>query len=138
MFQTLLIKPLFNALLGLYAVVPGHDFGLAIILFTLLVRVLLWPLVRKQLHSQRAMQKLAPEIAKIKAKSAGDRTKESQMLMEMYKERGISPLASLVPLFVQLPVLFAFFFVIQHALKVAEINNLGYDWLKQLDYIKAI
>lgn len=138
MFETILIKPLYNALLAIYALIPGHDFGLAVILFTVLVRVLLWPLVRKQLHSQRAMQKLSPDIAKIKQQAKGDRQKESQLLLELYKERGISPLASLVPLFVQLPLLFAFFFVIQHAINVGDIGRLGYDWLKNLEYIKTI
>lgn len=138
MFQTLLIQPLYNGLLALYALTPGHDFGVAIILFTILVRLLLWPLIRKQLHSQRAMQSLAPEIAKVKQKAGGDRQKESQMLMEVYKEKGISPFASFVPLLIQLPLLFAFFIVIEHALKVGDITTLGYTWLKDLDYIKTI
>src|SRR5438105_3978664 len=99
MFNTLLIQPLYNALMLLYALIPGHDFGVAVIIFTAIVRLLLWPLVRKQLHSQRAMQRLTPEIAKIRAQTKGDRQKENQMLLELYKEKGISPWAALVPTF---------------------------------------
>jgi YidC/Oxa1 family membrane protein insertase len=84
------------------------------------------------------MQSLAPEIAKVKAKAAGDKQKESQLLLELYKEKGISPFASLVPLLIQLPLLFAFYIVIEHAIKVGELSSLGYGWLKDLDYIKAI
>src|SRR5436305_1814739 len=103
MFNTLLVHPLFNLLAVIYAVMPGHDFGLAVIILTVLLRLALWPLVSKQLHSQRAMQQLAPEVAKIKQKAKGDRQKESQLLMELYKERGISPFASMIPLLIQLP-----------------------------------
>jgi YidC/Oxa1 family membrane protein insertase len=138
MFQTLLIQPLYNILLGLYAITPGHDFGIAIIVFTLIVRIVLWPLIRKQLHSQRALQKLAPDIAKVKEKAKGDRQKESQLLLELYKERGISPFASLLPLLIQLPILFSLFFVLRDALKVDNITHLGYGWLHHLSYIQTI
>jgi YidC/Oxa1 family membrane protein insertase len=60
MFNTLLVQPLFNLLALIYAILPGHDFGVAIIVMTILVRLALWPLVAKQLHSQKAMQDLAP------------------------------------------------------------------------------
>lgn len=105
MFTTLIVQPLFNLLVVIYALIPGHNFGLALIIFTIVIRLMLWPLVRKQLHQARAMRKLQPEIKKVKKATKGDRAKESQMLMELYKERGINPLGAFPTLIVQFIVL---------------------------------
>lgn len=105
MFTTLIVQPIFNLLVLVYALLPGHNFGLALIIFTIIIRLLLWPLVKKQLHQARAMRKLQPEIKKIKQATKGNRQKESQMLMELYKERGINPIGTLPTLLVQLLVL---------------------------------
>lgn len=138
MFNTLLVQPLFNLLLVIYALIPGHDLGIGIIILTVLVRLLVWPLVTKQLHSQKAMAQLAPDIAKVREKAKGDKQKESQLLMELYKEKEISPFASLVPLFIQLPLLFALFFVLRDILKSGEISRLTYSSVKDLHIVGAI
>ncbi len=104
MFTTLIVQPIFNVLVLIYALIPGHNFGLAIILFTILVRLLMWPLVKKQLHHARVMRKLQPELKKIKKATKGNRQKESLLMMELYKERGINPFASLGPIILQLPI----------------------------------
>ncbi|HEY4963511.1 MAG TPA: YidC/Oxa1 family membrane protein insertase [Candidatus Saccharimonadales bacterium] len=98
MFTTLIVKPLFNILALIYAILPWHNFGLALIVFTILIRLAMWPLVKKQLHQAKAMRKLQPELKKIKAATKGDKQKETQMTMELYKEKGINPLATL-PIF---------------------------------------
>src|SRR5438270_10443270 len=105
MFTTLIVKPLFNLLVLIYALLPGHNFGLALIIFTIIIRLLLWPFVKKQLHQAKAMQKLQPELKRIKQAAKGDRQKESQMMMELYKERGINPFGTLPTLIVQFSVL---------------------------------
>jgi len=105
MFNDLVVQPLFNLLVTIYALIPGHNFGLSIIIFTIIIRLLLWPLVKKQLHQTKAMRKLQPEIKKIKQETKGDRAKESAMLMELYKERGINPLAAFPTLILQFIVL---------------------------------
>ncbi|HSH31166.1 MAG TPA: YidC/Oxa1 family membrane protein insertase [Candidatus Saccharimonadales bacterium] len=138
MFNTLLVYPLFNLLALIYAVIPGHDFGLAIIVLTVLLRLVMWPLIKKQLHSQRAMQALAPEITKVRAKAKGDKQKESQLLMELYKHKGVSPFASLAPLLVQLPILFALFVVLRDVVKAGEIARVAYEPIKQLGPIQSI
>src|SRR3982750_4550910 len=104
-FTTIIVQPIFNLLVLIYAIIPGHNFGLAIILFTILIRLLLWPLVKKQLHHAKAIRELSPELKKIKAAAKGDRQKESQMTMELYKERQINPFASLGIVLIQLPIL---------------------------------
>lgn len=105
MFEVLIVKPIFNLLVLIYGLIPGHNFGLSIILFTILVRILMRPLVRRQLHQAKAMRELQPELKKIKQQTKGNRQQESLMLMELYKERGISPFGSIGILVVQLIVL---------------------------------
>src|SRR5206468_7819393 len=105
MFTTLIVRPLFNLLVLIYALLPGHNFGLALIIFTIIIRLLLWPFVKKQLHQAKAMQKLQPELKRIKQAAKGDRQKESQMMMELYKERGINPFSTFPTLIIQFIVL---------------------------------
>lgn len=104
-FQVLIVKPIFNLLVFIYAILPGHNFGLALIIFTLVVRMLMWPLVKKQLHQAKAMRELQPEIKKIKAQTKGNKQEESRMLMELYKEREISPFGSIGTLIIQFIIL---------------------------------
>ena len=138
MFNTLFVEPLFNILFALYAVIPGHDFGLAVLALTILVRLALWPLVTKQLHSQRAIQKLQPEVARIKAEAGGDRQKETQMLMELYKERGTSPFASILPLIVQLPIFIALYFALMDSVNPEKISEMAYSFVRDLGPVKDI
>src|SRR3954466_7446035 len=105
MFTTLIVKPLFNLLVLIYALLPGHNFGLALIIFTIIIRLALWPVLKKQLHHAKAMRALQPEIKRIKQATKGNRQKESQMMMELYKERGINPFATFPILILQLIIL---------------------------------
>jgi YidC/Oxa1 family membrane protein insertase len=105
MFTTIIVQPIFNLLVLIYAVLPGHNFGLAIILFTVVVRLLMWPLVKKQLHQAKIMRQLQPEMRRIKKAAKGDKQKEGQLVMELYKERGINPFGSIGLLIIQLPIL---------------------------------
>ena len=67
-FELLVIQPVFNLLIGLYSIIPGGDFGISLIIFTIIIRFMLYPLVKKQLHQTKAMKKLQPELKKIKAR----------------------------------------------------------------------
>lgn len=138
MFDTLIVTPLVNLVLFFYAIFPYHDLGLAVIIVTILVRLLVWPLASKQLHSQRAMQKLAPEIAQLRKKAGGDKQKESQMLMELYKEKGISPFASLTPILIQMPLLIAFYYALRHAVAAGQVADLVYAPIANMPAIKEI
>jgi YidC/Oxa1 family membrane protein insertase len=109
MFTTLIVQPIFNLLVLIYTYLPGHNFGLSIILFTIVIRMLLLPLLKKQLHQTKVMRKLAPEIKRIKAEAKGNKQKESTMTMELYKERGINPFSSIGVLIIQLPILIALY-----------------------------
>lgn len=139
MFETLIVRPIFNLLEFIYAVVPGHDFGIAIVIFTILVRLALWPLVKKQLHHAQAMRKLQPELKKLKKAAAGDRQKEARLQMELYKERGIKPLASIGTLVIQIPIFIGLY---QAVLKIINkpdtLITSSYDWVRDLPWIHEL
>lgn len=139
MFTTLIVQPIFNLLVMIYAIIPGHNFGMAIIIFTILVRLLMWPLVKKQLNHTKAMRALQPEIKKIKAAAKGDRKKETTMVMELYKEREINPFSTLGILIVQLPILFGLYKgltrVIDHP---DELFTFTYPFVQHLPWMEQL
>lgn len=140
LFDIILVQPIFNVLLFIYGIIPGHDFGIALILFTALVRFAMWPLVKKQLHQTKVMQKLQPELQKIKQKTKGNKQLEAQMMMELYRERGVNPFGSIGLLLAQLPVFIALFAVVRlitenHGTNIAKY---AYDSIEQIPYIKDI
>src|ERR1700757_2750564 len=102
MFTHLIVQPIFNLLVIVYGLLPGHNFGLALIIFTVLIRLLMWPLVKRQLKQTKIMRKLQPELRRIKKETKGDKQKESQLMMELYKEQGVNPLAAFPILIIQL------------------------------------
>ncbi len=138
-FNTILIEPLVNALFFVYGIIPGHDFGLAIIIFTILIRLILWPLASKQLHSQKKMQSLQGDISKIKIKAAGDKQKEQAMLMELYKEKEVNPFSACLPALLQFPILIAMFVVFRKATgNIADIESILYGPVKSIPYIQSL
>jgi YidC/Oxa1 family membrane protein insertase len=139
MFTTFIAQPIFNVLVAIYALIPGHNFGLAIILFTILIRLLLWPLVRRQLHQTKMMRKLQPELKKIKQKAKGDRTKESQMTMELYKERGVNPFGTIGMVIIQLPILIALYSGLNRVVKDPhQMVDFAYPFLQHLSWMEHL
>src|SRR6185312_483545 len=139
MLTTIIVQPIFNLLVLIYALLPGHNFGLAIIIFTILIRLLLWPLVKKQLNHAKAMRELTPEIKKIKAAAKGDRQKESQLTMELYKEREINPFASIGILIVQLPILIGLYSGLSRIIKNPhEIVSFSYSPIQHMSWIQHL
>jgi YidC/Oxa1 family membrane protein insertase len=104
-----------GALAGFYALIPS--LGLAIILLTLTVRVLLLPLSIKQTRSMREMQRIQPEVKRIQAKYKGNRQKMNEEMMALYKEHSVNPFGGCLPLVMQFPVLIGLFYVIRTPLK---------------------
>ena len=119
-FFTLFYQPIFNLLIFLYNIVPLHDLGLAIILLTLIVRLLLYPLSVKAIKSQKDLQTIQPEIEKIKEKHKNNKEKMGPELMALYKERNINPFSSCLPVLIQLPFLIAIYQVFFNILSKGE------------------
>ena len=139
MFQLFVVKPLFNLLVAIYALIPGHNFGLALIVFTVIVRLALWPLVKKQLHQTKITRELQPELKRIKKEAAGDRQKESTMMLELYKEKGVNPLGSLPVLIVQMIVLIGLYTGLNKVIKdPTQIYHFAYGFLQHLGWLKDL
>jgi YidC/Oxa1 family membrane protein insertase len=138
-FDIVIVQPIFNLLIGLYSLIPGGDFGIAIIIFTILIRFALWPLLKRQLHQVQMMRKLQPELARIKKATKGNRQLESMQMMELYKEHGVSPFRSILILIIQLPIFISLYQVIQiFTLHRPEVAQYTYGFLKNIGPIKAI
>jgi len=109
LFHLLLLDPLLNLLVFLYENVTFNDLGFAIILLTVIVRLVLYPLFYKSLKQQHVLKKIQPHIQAIQVKHKDDRTEQGKALMALYKEHGVNPLMSLGLIFVQLPILIALY-----------------------------
>lgn len=110
-FNLILYQPLYNALVFLIGVIPSHDVGIAVILLTIVARIILFPLSRRAVDSQLAMKKLAPEIEAIKAKHKKNSPEQSQAIFRLYKERGVHPFAGFGLTLVQIPILLALYWI---------------------------
>jgi YidC/Oxa1 family membrane protein insertase len=110
-WNNFLVHPLISLLVLAYDVIP--DFGLAVVLVTIAIRLALIPLFRAQIRSSRAMQELAPAMNELKKKHGNDRVLFQQEQMKLYRERGINPTMGCLPLLVFFPVLFAMYAAFQ-------------------------
>jgi len=108
-FNTYIYEPIFNLLIWLYNILPGNDIGLAIVVMTVLVRLAFYPLSRKSIESQKALQDLQPKMEELKKKYKDDREKLGQEMMKLYKDNKVNPASSCLPLLIQLPFLWAIY-----------------------------
>jgi YidC/Oxa1 family membrane protein insertase len=122
-FNIIVYKPIYNLLIMVYNQLPWHDFGVAIILVTLLIKFILWPINKKQIESQKKMQELQPKIKAVQDKHKNDKEKQSKAIMELYKEQKTNPLSGCLPMIIQLVFLIAFYRVLYNI----SSNNMTVD-----------
>ncbi len=137
LFDMIIVQPIFNLLMLIYGLIP--DFGISIIIFTIIIRVLLWPLIKKQLHQAKAMRKMQPELAKIKAKYKKNSQAQGLAMMELYKQHNISPFGSIGVMLIQLPILIAMYRVVQ--IFVSQRDELGkftYSFMENLPVVNNL
>ena len=122
LFSEIIYRPLYNLLVFVYNVVPFHDFGVAIILVTIIIKLILAPLSKKQIESQKKIQELQPKIKELQEKYKNDKEKQSRALMELYKTHKTNPFSGCLPLIFQLIFLIAlyqvFFNISQNGLSI--------------------
>ena len=106
MYNTIIFQPLYNGLVALLNI-PGIDVGMAVILFTVIVRLILYPISKSALLTQVRMKDVEPELNKIKEDYKDNRQLQSQKMMALYKEKNIKPFSGVLLLIIQLPILFA-------------------------------
>ncbi len=108
-FNLILYQPLFNGLVLLYEFFPGRDFGVAVIILTILIKTILYPLGTLSIKSQKALTGLQPKLEEIQKKYTKDREKVVRETLELYKREKINPFSGFLPLLIQLPILIALF-----------------------------
>ncbi len=128
----LLYKPIFNTLFFLVSKLPGHNLGWAIILLTVIIKLILLGPNQKALKSQKQLQKVQPQLDALKQKYKDDPQRLAQETMAIWKKHKVSPMGSCLPMLIQFPVLIALFYVVRDGLNVANIN-LFYAPLKDFD-----
>lgn len=122
-FNETLYRPLFNALVWLYDVLPGHDLGIAIIILTVAIRLFLYPLSKKAIKSQKALTNLQPKIKEIQKKYK-DKAEQAKATMELYRQHRINPMSGCLPILIQLPILIALYRVFFTGLDPEKLNGL--------------
>jgi len=137
LYNTILYKPLFNAVVFLYGVLPGQDFGLAIVALTIIIRLVFFPLTVKTIRSQRALSRINPKMKEIREKFKNDAQAQSAAIMNLYKENNINPLSGCLPLLIQLPILIALYQAFGAGFKPENLELL-YSFVKNPGSINAI
>lgn len=124
LFNEILYRPIFNGLIFLYNIIPGHDLGIAIIILTILIRLALYPLFQKSIKAQKEISELQPKIKEIQAKYKKEKEKQAKELMALYKEHKVNPMSGCLPVLLQLPVFIAFIRVLQAGIKPESLSLL--------------
>ncbi|MEK7501557.1 MAG: YidC/Oxa1 family membrane protein insertase [Patescibacteria group bacterium] len=107
MYNTFIFLPLYNGLVGIMDILPWVDVGLAVVIFTIIVKLALFHLSKASILTQIKMKEVEPEANKIKAQYANDKQAQALKVMELYKTRNVKPFAGVLLLFIQLPILLA-------------------------------
>jgi len=136
-FNELLYRPLFNLLIGIYNLIPGHDFGVAVIILTVLIRVILMPLSIKALVSQKNIAKIQPQLKELQKKFKDNKEALTRETMALYKTYGVNPLSGCLPLLIQIPILFALYSTFINGFK-PETLNLLYGFVQNPGSIKLV
>lgn len=123
LFNTLLYQPIVKTLVFLYDTIGFHNFGLAVILLTILIRLILFPLFHAQAKNHLQIQRLEPQVKKIQERHRNDKQKQGEELMRLWKEHRINPATGFIMLLIQLPILLAIYKVILQELTNAAFDN---------------
>jgi YidC/Oxa1 family membrane protein insertase len=123
-YTELLYRPILNLLIFIYNIIPGHDIGVAIIILTIIIKAILWPLSKKSIKAQREMQEIQPLMDEIKKKYKDKKEEMAKELMGLYKKHKINPLGSCLPLLIQFPFLIAVYRVFYDGFKPETMEKL--------------
>jgi len=110
-FHSVLYEPFYNALVFLAGVVPGGDIGIAVIILTICVRIILLPLTHRQIHAQKKMKIVEVEMKGLREKFKDNKQEQTKQMMDLYKKHGVNPLSGFLLIFIQIPILLALYYV---------------------------
>lgn len=113
-FTVILYAPIYNLLIFLVDILPGGDIGLAVIIVTIIVKLIIMPLTVSALRTSRAMQAIQPKFKEVQEKYKDDKELQAKETFALYKKYKINPFASILTLLIQLPVVIALYYVFRH------------------------
>ncbi|OQW96866.1 MAG: hypothetical protein BWK77_03390 [Verrucomicrobia bacterium A1] len=122
-------KVLLRILNWIHDVLWPHNYGVAIILLTILVRIVFWPVTRKSTESMKRMQEIQPLVTEVRAKYKDNTQKQQQEIMALYKEHKVNPMGGCLPMLIQIPVFIALYVVLRSAI---ELRFSPFLWIKDL------
>jgi YidC/Oxa1 family membrane protein insertase len=114
-FNAVFYKPLYNGLVFLFDLLPWFDAGIILILFTVIIKLILFPLSKKSLTAQAQMKKIEPELKGIKEKYKNNQQEAAKATMELYRKNKVNPFASILIIIIQIPIVFALYFIFLRA-----------------------
>lgn len=114
-YHLVVFDPLYNGLIFLMDIFPWMDAGIAVIIFTIVIRLILFPLSKKAIVTQVRMKEVEPELKKIRESKSNDRQAQAVKMMALYKEKGISPFSSFFVLLIQIPIIYALYSIFMHS-----------------------
>lgn len=124
LFNVIFYQPIFNTLVFIYNFLPGHDIGLAIVILTVIIKLILYPFSLQSIKSQKALNDLQPKIEELKRKHKDQKEVLAKEMMEMYRREKINPMSSCLPVLIQFPFLIAVFQVFRDGLGAASLKSL--------------
>lgn len=136
LYHTFFFDPLYNVLVILFETLPWVDAGIIVIFLTILVRLIMFPLSRKAIHTQVKMTEIAPEMAKIKEKYKDKAEEQARLTLALYREKGVNPFSGILVIIIQIPIIFALYQIFLH---FPEVNSsLLYSFVTMPEHINTI
>lgn len=111
LFHTIFYNPLYNGLIFIIGHIPHGDIGVAVIILTIIVKLILFPLSKGAVKTQLKMKQFEPELAKIKEDYKDNKEEQSRKMLEFYKKNGLNPFSSILTLLIQIPIILALAFI---------------------------
>ena len=139
LIDMIIVRPIVNIFFAIYSVVG--DFGIAIIIFVILVKICMWPMMKRQLHQTRIMREIQPELAEIKKRCKGNRQMESLQMMDLYKRKNVKPFRSMMNILIQLPLFISLFTAINVVARPREnynVDHSAYSFVKTLPNVDSV
>ncbi len=135
LYHNFVFDPLYNFLTFLSSALPWADAGIIIILLTILVRLAIFPLSRKAIHTQVQMAEVAPELEKIKEKYKDNKEEQARKILSLYQEKKVNPFSGIFVIIIQIPIIFALYQIFLH---FPEVNqSLLYSFVAAPEYVNT-
>jgi YidC/Oxa1 family membrane protein insertase len=135
LYHTFFFDPLYNTLIILFRILPWADAGIIVIILTILVRLIIYPLSRKAILTQVKMAEIGPDLAKIKEKYKGKAEEQARLTLALYKEKKVNPFSGLFVIIIQIPIILALYQIFLH---FPEVNSaILYSFVVTPEYVNA-